>query len=707
MTLLIPTALAIVQSVAVVQKTDHAIVTLDKFDDLLKEILEYYKNAGKKIAVFVDDLDRVTPGMARDVLDNLRTFFDKGEITFVVTGDHTVLEGYLGRDLLPNKAPPEQMEEGRRFLKKIFNVYWRLPLLIKKELKDFIQSEFEKSKANLDAIFADDGDKSTFAGYLDKYFESNFRQIIRFIDTTIFHFQIIKQKAEDPDTRQAAYFKEMQSKPLFVVRMLMIQELCAPLFDKMVIDVGILQNLEYAVGKKDTSQVTGILDKSKDNFSTSQRIFIEKFLYEEPRFYQDSRLQVLSLQPYLSLAADSSFGDQRGPSSEDFIATLKGGDPKGVKNDLLSMGDEKAQEGATALVTQLPSMTDATQKLGAIKTLLIALSDSPAESTIHKIFADKLSELDYVFVNNAASNLKMEILNLFFYWLDKIPDYDVMGAFEDKFVLKDITEFNTVNTEGVGLFRSLILAKWLKEYYPKQKPDALNAMIAHFPKLKIEKVREQIDTLSGILVTDLIGDSNAQLRENRFILLRDYASNGTEALKEKALDRVSELDPGITAWAIAKANEEKAPWTLREVEAKILQKIESSIDFNALNQGLRFAITNKIGSPETIWPKLLPKHQDSILENLPTIIDDASLQPIAPPQAYANQLMDAVIGKIKTVPEADQTRWLGYIVKGKWPWVNLAKYPIASKFRSMKKSKNADIKQGLATVEESWKEKES
>lgn len=704
--LLLPIVLAAVQGVVTVQKTDHAIVTLDKFDDLLGTILGKFRIDNKKIVVFVDDLDRVTPEMARDVLDNLRTFFDKKEITFVVTGDHTVLEGHLGRSLLPDdESAAAQLEEGRRFMKKIFNVYWRLPLPIKKELQDFITEEFKKRETDLGAVFTQESEKATFASYLEKYFESNFRQIIRFLDTTLFNFQIIKQKADDTDTHQASYFKDMLSKPLLVVRILMIQELSAPLFDRMVRDVSVLQGLEYAVEKKDSARVTEILEQTRDILSPSQRIFVEKFIYEDPRFYKGSRLEVLNLQPYLSLAADVSFGDQRGPSSADFIATLNGGDPKAVKNDLLSMGDVKAQEGAAALLSQLPSMTDAIQKLGTMKTLLTSLVDSPKESTIHKIFATELAELDYLFVNNAATEAKMGILNLFFNWLDFTADAETTKLFESKFVIKDATEFNAALVEDAGPFRSLVLAKWLKDYYATNKPEATAMMITHLPKLKLEQVREQVNTISDLLIADVIGDANAQLRENRFVLLKKYTSDGESKLKENTLSRVSALDQGITTWATAKAIEETPSWTKAEIESKIVTKMDGATDFGTLNQVLRFAITNGIGTPETIWPKLLPKHQSILIENLPSIVDDASFQIIAPPQAYANQFMDAVVEHIKTLPEGDQTRWLGYVVRGKWPWVNLTKYPISSKFRSLKRSKNVDIKQSLATAEESWKEK--
>lgn len=706
--LFIPILLAAVQSVVTVQKTDHAITTLDKFDDLLERILGKIKCNGNKIVVFVDDLDRVTPEMARDVLDNLRTFFDKKDITFVVTGDHTVLEGHLGRSLLPDEeSSAAQLEEGRRFMKKIFNVYWRLPLPIKKELQDFIKGEFEKRTDALTTVFAQESDRTMFSVYLEKYFESNFRQIIRFSDTVLFNFQIIKQKAESEDAQQASYFKDMLANPLLVVRMLMIQELCAPLFDKMVRDVSILQGLEYAVEKKNTSNVKQIIDQSDGVLSPNQRTFIEKFIYEEPRFYKDSRLQVLNLQPYLSLAADVSFGDQRGPSGEDFVATLSGGDPKGVKNDLISMGDGKAEESAKAIVSQFSTITDVPQKMAIMKTLVTALSDSPAESTFQKIFADKLSEADYSFINDSVAAKKMEVINPFWQWLDLVKNQDIENKFQDKFVLRDMTEFNAVDLTAPAEFKSRMVAKWLKDQYPTQKAETLGAMATHFPKLKIERVREQLDTISGSLITDLVQDSNPQLRENRFVLIKDYTTNGAADLKTNVLDKVNNFDQAITPWVIAKANEENPLWTSDEIATKVLGKIEASTDFNALNQSLRFAIANSIGSPETVWPKLIPKHKDVIIENLPTIIDDASLQVIAPPQAFANQLMDAVVDKIKTVPETDQARWLGYIVKGKWLWVNLAKYPIASKFRALKKTKNPEIKQGLETAEESWKEKES
>lgn len=702
---ILPIVIAAVQSVVTVRRTDHAIATLDKFDDLLEKILQSFKAQRKKIIVFVDDLDRVTPEMARDVLDNLRTFFDKKEITFVVAGDHSVLEGYLGRSLIPDKDPAAQLEEGRRFMKKIFNLYWRLPLPIKKELQDFIMDEFKRREANLNAIFPTQNQREKFSSYLEKYFESNFRQIVRFLDTVLFNFRIIKKKADDSDAHQTPYFKEMLTNPLLVVRILMIQELCAPLFEKMVKDVAILLDLEYAVEKKDSTKIALTLGQGEKLISHNQQTFIEKFIYEEPRFYRDSRLEVLNLQPYLSLAADVSFGDQRGPSGEDFITSLRGGDPKAVRIDLLSMGDEKANAGAAAFERELATAPDELKKLDLIRTLLVALSESPKESTINKIYAGVLADCDYRFVNDARQQ-KLEILNLFFNWLDRGAEEFDLSRFENKFVLNGKVEFDALDTTESGLFKSYYIANWLKEYYRDQKSDALSAMLTQFPNLKMkDKVREQMDTIADLMVTDIIQDSNELARESRYSLLRGYTTDGAKELKSQILNLVFDLDEVNIAWIIAKTKDENAIWTGEEVEAKVLEKIESAANFNELDQSFRFAIANKIGSPEAIWARLVPKHQNTIVENLPTLIENASLQAIAPPRAYASDLMDVVVKKIKTLTDPEQVNWLKYVVRDKWPWVNLEKYPISSKFGNLKKSKNSDIKEALSAAEESWKKK--
>ena len=107
-----PFLIPLIGNILTIQRSSKSISTIDQFDQLLSKYL--FDLNGKKIAVFVDDLDRVTPEVARTALDNMRIFFDKPEITFVVTGDHTVLERYIGMQTLPHENDAEKLEEGRR-----------------------------------------------------------------------------------------------------------------------------------------------------------------------------------------------------------------------------------------------------------------------------------------------------------------------------------------------------------------------------------------------------------------------------------------------------------------------------------------------------------------------------------------------------------------------------------------------------------------
>ena len=709
--LLLPVVLAAVQSVVTVQRTSHAIVTLDKFDELLKIALKDFNSAKKKIVVFVDDLDRVTPTMARDVLDNLRTFFDKKEITFVVTGDHSVLEGYLGRSLLPDDPiPAAQLEEGRRFMKKIFDVYWRLPPPIKRQLQEFIDDQFRLKEKNLAEVFPKDDDKRAFASYLEKYFESNYRQIIRFLDTVLFNFQIVSIKANDSDRQQASYFAEMLSHPLLVVRILAIQELCAPLFDRMLREVSILKEIEYAVEKKDTSKINQILDQdpnglSLNQLSPNQRTFIEKFIYEEPRFYKDSRLQVLSLQPYLSLAADVSFGDQRGPSSEDFIATLVLGDPKALKNDLISMGEEKTRDAANTFASRLTAEVSVIEKLDLVKTLLVALSDSDTDLPFHTTYADMLATFEFDFINSAESGSRLEVLNLLIDWIERVGDDSLMAKFENKISLNEISDIDALATIEDGPLRSYVVAKWLVESYPTQKPNVLAAMVVHFPRLKIEVVRKQVGTIADTLVNDVIQESDSLLRESRLILLNEYTSNGADKLKSKILDQVSNFDQVNIAWILEQAKVENKLWTEDEIHSKVLDKISVYESLDQLLQGLRFATDNQIETSDAIWWLLVSNRIDSIIENLPALIDDGSLKAFAPPKDVAVQLMDAMFEKIKSLSSSEQTVLLPYLTKDKWLWSNLKKYPIPTKTREIKNFKNNEVMAAKSALVESWKRK--
>src|SRR5258708_328778 len=611
---LIPIFLAIIGKFFTIQRSNHAISTIDQFDDLLIKIIEAFSEEKKKIVVFVDDLDRVTPEVAHDVLDNLRTFFDKPNISFVVTGDHTVLERYLGNDLLPKGDSPERSEEGRRFLKKIFNVYWRLPLPLDKEVENFVIEKFKENSPGLEKIFPKESDRLILASYLKKFFGKNYRQIIRFIDTTLFTFEVIHRKLEDCEDTEKKYLQELADRPLLVVRILMIQELCAPLFDRILDEQKILRDLEYAVEKKETVKINTIIDIYKSELSPTQSGFIKSFLYEEPRFYKGSSWTVSDIRTFLFLAADSSFSDQRGMSAEDFTNTLVTGDPAEIKEVLSSSGDKNLDADAQVVIEQLPGILDVLTRGSQLKAVTMALSELPTEYSVHKIFTNKLKALDMSFLNSIPSPQKSDIINSFWHWLDVANDPLILNEYETKFTFGNVADVDTLILNKNGLFTSHIITNWLKSFYTSNPSDSLDRMISLFPEIKIDKVKENMESIEETLVNDLV-TQNDNLREKRFDIIKNYTTNGLKNLKEKVFEQINLLNPNITQWAFSKVGL-KEVWEKTELEEQITKRLKNSLDFASLTQGINFVVTEKNIDFEKAWKEIL-SHTKFISDNIP------------------------------------------------------------------------------------------
>lgn len=699
--ILLPIFISLIGKMITVQKSNHAISTVDQFDSLFGEILEELDGENKKVIVFVDDLDRVTPEIARDVLDNLRTFFDKKQVTFIVTGDHTVLERYLGKDLMPNSDMPDQLEEGRRFMKKIFNVYWRLPLPIEQEINKFLDGEFTKKSTALAAIFIKEAEQRNFKNYLKKYFDKNFRQIIRFLDTVIFTFQIVKQKSETGTEKEKPYFNELLEKPLLVIRILMIQELCAPLFDKILENYQLLADLEYAVEKKNTDKINALLEQYREELSSFQQNFIKKFIYEEPRFFKESSLTVSDIRPFLFLAADASFGDSRGPSTEDFIGIIGTGDPAQVKNALLSMGDQKAEEGIKALIAQLHTLPEST-KVGNMKTLLSALMDLPADYSIHKIFSKELAGTDINFLNAQPNPQRTEIFQIFWGWLDHL-DASLSDAYLDKFPLQSDVDFGPIIFEQAGYFTSRMASRWLKEYHAQNTMEAVKKMNDIFPKIRKEyhgAIEKELAGLETSFADNIEQDTNIENREKRLTLMKGFMPAGRDILRTKTFNGVGSLNAEIFQWSISKAD--GSYWSKDELEENVLAKIQPAADLENLTKVFNFIVEHKIADPNKVWSSVSDSHLDIMVENLPTIINNA-YDFISPPEEMANKLMEKTIVKIRSLDEAGQLQWFDYIRKEKWPWKNLTKRLNKKVFATISKSENEALKNLLDEIVSTWK----
>lgn len=697
---LIPIVLAVFKSVSTYQQGSKTISTLDRFEDLLK--LRLQQNSDTKFLIYIDDLDRVTPTVARDVLDNLRTFFDKPQLSFIVAGDHTVLERYIGKELLPGEnQSPAQLEEGRRYLKKIFNVYWRLPPPIANELKNFIENDlFVPSKSDLGKIFHGanaDTERQKLASVLARYFDGNFRQIIRFFEMVRFTFKIIEKKKAAVSAQEKPYFEELTQYPLLVIRILMIQENCTPLFEAMLRDPEVLLSLEDAVENKNTSLIQKTLDKYK--LSENQRAFIEKFLFEEPRFYKDSSLVVSNLQPFLVLAADSSFGDGRGPSPEKFFEILNTGNPETVKNSILSSGESRLKEGSDNFVTQYNSRPVDAQRDTLLKTLITALLEVPGSHNSHAIFADKLKNLDFSFANTLPVGNRLITYQLIWSWLDSMEDQSFGTHFVSKFPPLNFDDFNQLQFDkAVGSFTTSRVVEWFKQFYSSQRNASYSRLLLNLSFLDKKAATTELQSIENEVIEDFAQNKDGS-RDSAYGVM--ISLDRQEKVKQRVLERVQDVDQDFWNWINSKELDVLS-LSKKDLEDSVIGRLDKTKNdhgtvFNVVN----FAAGNNFTESSPLWERITKTSPDAFFANIAHFASTPLIQ-ITPDKTHARALFSAVLQKVHGLDQSLQSQSLKWLKKDVWLWKNIDKPKDLKILKELSKSPNADVAREAIEILTSW-----
>lgn len=700
--IILPFLVPLLSSLLTTQQSNKSVSTIDQFDELLEKFLKTLK--GKKIIVFIDDLDRVTPEVARNVLDNMRIFFDKPQVTFIVTGDHTVLERYIGGLTLSGSSAEVQLEEGRRYLKKIFNLYWRLPLPLDSEFDEFLQELFTKHDAELKTIFTTRADKQKLALYLKRYFDKNFRHVIRFFDTVLFTFDIVKGQENDANRNIKKYYTQMLKNPLLVVRILMIQELCMPLFDAITRDTGELRDLEYLVEKKNSEGIEKKL-QSYGTFTPAQLSFIRKFLYEAPRFFKNRILDVYAFEPFLYLAADANLGDARGLTKEDFKEILQTGDPDQVANSLENSGDEKAQEAATAAVELLAKVTDPSVDPningGHIRTIAVALTKIP-DHFAQKYFIEKMQSVDYskIFTGAQVTN-RISISQEFWRWLDTQNPNDTK-PYSDFFPFVDTGDLSNVDvsTTPLGHFSSRVICKWLRDYYPSNKEMILSHMTTMLSKLDKKIINEEFSSAIDIFTQDVLTGGTEEQREQLYEVLMGNIVAARDSLRKLVFTRIKDEDEPVWQWASKKVNDAYKPWLLEELELQIVQAIDDVPDATHLLSLIQYAGNKIVRNVDTAWEEIGKKHTDKVNEITPQLITN-SFPTFSPPEKIGKLFFEAMLQKIEMGDDPQKIALLPSLQK-KWLYTNIQNMPSYQRTKKVGDSQSPDVIRETNAVLQSW-----
>ena len=108
--------------------------------EYLKEVLGGIKN-GHRLVIFIDDLDRCTPGGALEILESIKTFFDMEGIVYVIGMDPTTID-----PIIQVKYGEHSKVSGLDYMQKIVQLPFQIPIWSDEDLGRTIKEIAKETK---------------------------------------------------------------------------------------------------------------------------------------------------------------------------------------------------------------------------------------------------------------------------------------------------------------------------------------------------------------------------------------------------------------------------------------------------------------------------------------------------------------------------------------------------------------------------------
>ncbi|MEM8485425.1 MAG: SUMF1/EgtB/PvdO family nonheme iron enzyme [Bacteroidota bacterium] len=197
----------------------------DAFGTLIKETL---RDTGRKLVVFIDDLDRCRPDKSIEVLESIKLFMDVEGCFFVLGLDHGVISRGVEikyRELGWNDEKridldPEYAMEGRRYLEKIIQVPFEIPPIEGNVMREFVQK-----------LVKDWPDPACAEVFAEGMGESP-RQVKRTVNTFLLLWKLVqKQEAE-------------QIRPIRLAKVVALQQAVPAVYDRIKQTPRLLRDLD-------------------------------------------------------------------------------------------------------------------------------------------------------------------------------------------------------------------------------------------------------------------------------------------------------------------------------------------------------------------------------------------------------------------------------------------------------------------------------
>lgn len=636
--------------------SDRTTTTLIEFDEKLEKIIKSYGD--KKLLIVVDDLDRISAKDAVLVLDNLRTFFDRKELCFVVSGDHSVMERHIGKELLPDGEPEERLEEGRRYLKKIFNIYWRMPIPTNAEIENYISETIEAKLQDVGSTEAETGQLATL---LNGLFENNYRNIERMISQIAFTFQIVQGKLDscsnDDETR--IYYEDLLRHKMLLVKVLLIQELANPYYEYLLIESDSLRLSDK--GQKALRSDGNPLrsEKGASEVQLTERQFrnLIALIKSEPKFHDVNGLVVYDMKPFIYLSADSNFGDHRGLLPSEFHERLS--ESLSDKNEFEKLldqhGVEMLHKGIAAMIEeQKPAIETAPEMVKLLKRLNDLGTGYSAQVQEFKVYFAPEAIAEYAGLGAIEYAERIFLLGELYQgdtaYVDRLVKCTDRITAQEYLYLIDFAEKKSVNP----LFESVL---W--RCFENLAAQNMNSFIIQFGTI--------VDKLGGHSLPDNILSVLVDRIRNNYvdatgqIAAKIILKSGNVQYTDKAVEETKALLPQQHSSLIE---------ILRILDASnadqtVLAYVDMAGNYQELYKRMQFAMANGLGK-DKVWQHVIDSRFDILIGCI--AFSTPNLHPSSPSEEKAKLLAQKVVRYAK---ENDQNSLLTNIDQTAFLFANL------------------------------------
>lgn len=701
--LLVTLAVWIAQGVIGSQTRSKAATAVDEFDaltDLALGVGGRTPSASgdvgptRRVVVFVDDLDRVTSEVARDVLDNLRTFFDKPALSFVVTGDHAVLETNLGREIAPDGALEVQREEGRLFLKKIFNVYWRLPLPVPSDFEGFVDRQLDDRVGEVAEVIQDESDRALLRQWLVSYSGRNLRQVVRMLDTFLFSMRLVSAQLEATKggSEELAVLEKMMERPMLLGRVLMIQDRCAPFFELLTCESSLLLELDRAIEKAPTASrgvagtsavadflkpMTAPLEsgaKPRLKLTPEQHDFLIQFAYERPRFWDHTGQAVPDVAPWIHLACDANFEDSSGPPPEDFIRSLENLNCEAIAGSLRQCSQTRSKAVAAETTKALIETADVQARVDRLDLLLASVLAEDAAAPLVSKFVELLAASVGSLIEGLPGDARVRLRFSFLAAMEHVGMHEIPDSASPAFAFGGPGDFQHIPAQSFGALGSAVAFNWLTTYYSQNSADCLRYLEDVMPRVDLGSLDGSGEALGQRIADDLLADADASRRTARLKLIIQHFPGYLEDVRAAMLEAIDQQ--GVWDWAHNEAMSDGAPWTMEQLEDALVDFVVAADGTGALYERLRYAAGKLESRMSEMWEGVAAQSPAELAALVDRLIGDSSVASMPMPRSIATSLYETKAVAVKEAVDGDNVSHACGLAQqlmnpAHWIWANV------------------------------------